>query len=406
MILDPANTVGKNVHETDTERWNALRKEPTVSLIRRIVEDSDVLAIKVFHDTRTIFFYRGKWLRFVEFLNALKMKWEGILNREESHMKVHEVLDSTYDLTCAKFQNFPVQHRRKNGPRDDESGDSRGFAENVDCRNHFRAFLKEMNKRRRDGKFKSEADEEEEAGKLLKGLVVWHFGRSLKDSLRHSPHSTRYELKIKGKKLYLSYPSHMKPKEFRDWLAQNAMPINPDAPMEKDRIQELIKERLGYGQNIPLDDTSIGNKLGADYDHLPERKEGERFSDGLAASVAKEKSENLDKLRPAIRNLGKENVFNLVTRIFSDIRDGSYELSSLAREYGLSKAALSRFAGSEWFKGLEHKSKEAIPDLWTNTASLLANHPPFMEAVENAGYAGKLETVLNIIDPKRGQEDD
>ena len=58
----------------------------TLALIRKIVEDSDTLALHVFHETRTLFYRSGKWVRLAEFVRALK---DGSIRRPEKEGPTH-----------------------------------------------------------------------------------------------------------------------------------------------------------------------------------------------------------------------------------------------------------------------------------------------------------------------------
>jgi len=45
-------------------------------------------------------------------------------------------------------------------------------------------------------------------------------------------------------------------------------------------------------------------------------------------------------------------------------------------------------------------SNADIPDLWINTAHVLAEHPEFMEIVMNTGFKDVIDNILRIIDPQ------
>ena len=201
----------------------------------------------------------------------------------------------------------------------------------------------------------------------------------MKECKRRDTTSTRYAWEVGGRKIYLFRPSYLTAEQLRKWLEDHITDVNPDAPHEKDRIQAIIDNKYPCGANIRTDDLEIFNesgredeswidkKLSRDTDVLTddqeiadelkiegkppiEYEEGNEFSDRLSDHVAKEKSENLEELRPAIRSLGKEGVYNLVKRIFADMADEQYNLSEVARNFNISKATLSRFAGSDWRK--------------------------------------------------------
>ena len=141
-----SDTIHPNIHELETTRWNALKKESTIALMRRIVEDSDTLALHVFHETRTLFYCSGKWVRLAEFVRAMK---DGSIRREKedksTHTDMSEVSDNAYDLTVAKFRNIPSRNL-KPVKADKNASDNKRFTWNVDCRKYFKHLLKKIDK--------------------------------------------------------------------------------------------------------------------------------------------------------------------------------------------------------------------------------------------------------------------
>lgn len=398
MAHRQSGAIQHEVRQTDRELWNALKKESTVSLVRRIVENADQDALAVLHDTRTVFCYMEKRFRFVEFLDILKEKRRNDLARSGSLIDVDYVVERAYDLTVAKFQNFPVKDKKKKDRKDEGTKPDRGFAENVDCRNYFKAFLIKMEKIRREGKIAFEIDEEHEAGEILKILVFRHFRLSLKECLRNNAHSVPYQWKVAGKKITLYYPRHMGPDQFKAWLEENIDVTEPktDVSLEKKCIQQRIDEELVTGYSVSFDEPSLTAELKSDDNRAFEDREGRKFVVSLSECVAQEKSEHCEELRPAIRALGAKGVYSLVLRVFADINEGAYSLSEVAQNFGLSKASLSRFAGPAWSGNAEQE----IPDLWANTARVLAGNAMFSEVVENAGFADVIDGVLTMIEPR------
>jgi hypothetical protein len=287
----------------------------------------------------------------------------------------------------------------------------------------------------------SEIDIEEKIAKIATGFVMGRFDLSMKECKRRDTTSTRYTWEVDGRKIYLFRPFHLTAKQLRKWLEDNITDINPDAPHEQDRIQKIIDQKHPCGAKIRTDDPEIievpereddpwsdqeylgGTSIQADDPEIAddpgmedkpsiECNEGSQFCSSLSAYVAKEKSENLDDLRPAIGSLGQEGVYDLVSRIFGDMTDGQYNLSKVARDFNLSKATLSRFAGSDWRKEVAKKkdvredmkqlSKADIPDLWINTTHVLAENRTFMETVRNTGLGGVIDDILPIVGPKEG----
>lgn len=393
--------IHSNVHESETARLNALKKESTISLMRRIVDDSDRLALRIFHDTRTLFYYNGKWLRLAEFVITLRDRKIREKGEDESNRNyMSHVTDEAYDLTLAKFHNIPSEKHDKL-ISDDGTSDANGFTWGVDCRLYFKYLLENIDTELKKKQVTSEADIEAKVASIANGFVRRHFYLSLKECRRRDTTSIRHPWEVNGRIIYLFRPSHLTAKQFRDWLEKHITDFNPDDPYEKNRIQEIIDQKYSRGVIVPDDDPEIAKELGIiDKDRL-ELNEGNQFSDRLSVYVAKEKSCNLEKLRPAIKKLGKENVYNLVNRIFKDMVEEQYNLSEVARHFSLSKATLSRFAGSEWFEDRDQQSRIEIPDLWANTARVLAKHPQLMETVRTSGFAGAIEEILKMITPKK-----
>ena len=435
------DTIRPNIHELESKRCNSLKKESTISLIRRIAEDSDTMALNVFHETRTLFYRNGKWVRLAEFVRALKdSSVRGPREENSTHSNMSEVSDNAYDLTLAKFRNIPSQNL-KPVKANKNASDKKRFTWNVDCRKYFKQLLKNIDKELSKKPITSEVDIEEKVARIATRFVMGRFDLSMKECKRRDTTSTRYTWEVDGRKIYLFRPFHLTAVQLRKWLEDNITDINPDAPHEQDRIQKIIDQKYPCGANIRTDDPEIieapdkedapwsdqkypgGTSVQADDPEIADEPgmedkpsiecdEGSQFCSSLSAYVAKEKSENLEDLRPAIGSLGQEGVYDLVSRIFEDMADGQYNLSKVARDFNLSKATLSRFAGSEWRKEVTKKkdvqedmkqlSKADIPDLWINTTHVLAENRTFMETVRNTGLGGVINDILPIIGPKEG----
>jgi len=426
-----SGTIYSNVHELETTRLNALKKESTISLMRRIVEDSDTLALRVFHETRTLFYRKGKWVRLAEFVIALRdSNVRGQGEDEPGRIYMSNVTDDAYDLTLAKFHNIPSKNRNVLTSSDD-TFDKNGFTFGVDCRLYFKQILGIINKELSKKPTTSETEIEEIIARIATRFVIRHFYLSMKECKRRDTTSIRYAWEVGGRIIYLFYPSYLTVKQFRKWLEDNIADVNPDAPNEKNRIQYIIDQKYPCGANIRTDDPGIfeesgredepwidqnyprgtdvqADDLGIESKPPIEYDEGKQFSDRLSVHVAKEKSENLEELRPAIKSLGKEGVYNLVNRIFTDMEDEQYNLSEVARNFNLSKATLSRFAGSDWLGNEEtgQISRADIPDLWINTANVLAENPALTETLKNTGYADVIDDILTIVGPQKGSQNE
>ena len=380
-----------NLKDLEAERSKSLTRESTVELVRRIVEDSDRLALKVFLDTRRLFRLKEKAsLLLPEFLLRLR---DRLAPPQRFDIDQGKLADCTYDLTLAKYSNFPDLPQKR-----PDSSDYFHRATGPDCRNYYCAFLRSMQWSMDQGKIRNQSKEESYAGKVLQNMVYNNFLRSKLECKRDTPFSIRYTWEFEGVRVTLWYPSYMTAKEFREWLKVNIKDVNPEAPNEQKRIQDLIDANLKRGYHISLDKGRMGETLGTEKEFPSiELHEALVFVGSLAEAVAGEKVKNSDKLRPAIKRLGKKAIKSLILQIFSDIALGEYEATQIAQHYGISKATLSRFAGSIWFEKTGDNESVTIPDLWQNTAGVLAVNHVFMETVLTSGVAGKLEEVLGLI---------
>jgi len=208
---------------------------------------------------------------------------------------------------------------------------------------------------------------------------------------------------VEGGELILWYPSYMTAKKFRQWLEANIKDVDPRRPGEQKRIRAIIDEKRPRGYHVPLDVPGT-EKTSVSEDGLSsiEFYENFGFIGSLADAVAQEKARNIRKLRPAIMKLGKRAVERLILQVFSALASGEYELTRFAQEYGVSKSTLSRFAGSRWFEEFENTETVKIPDLWKNTARILAENPVFMKTVLRSGVAGRFQQVLAMIRDRGG----
>jgi hypothetical protein len=380
------------VIDRQTQQWKALlTRDSSIDLIQRIVIHSDRLAIKVLLETRKLFRLRDEpSLLLPEFLMKLR---DRLAPPERFDIDKGKVADCAYDLTLAKYSNLP-ELSQENPDQDDYSSRAKG----PDCRNYYRAFLRCVQCRIDQGETRNQAQEEASVASLLQGLVYKNFLFSRLECERATPFSVRYTWNVAGVRLILWYPSYMSAREFREWLKENVRDLNPGAPNEQRRIQELVDSNLPRGYHIPLDER--GPEQASVVEEGPssvEFYEGLAFTGSLADTVAQEKARNIQNLRPAMRRMGRRNLERCVLQIFSSLAAGDYNATRVAEQYGISKAALSRFAGTAWFEKTKERGSVRIPDLWRNTAMVLAGSPVFMETVLTSGVAGTLEEVLGLI---------
>ncbi|MBK7090666.1 MAG: hypothetical protein IPH59_02920 [bacterium] len=244
---------------------------------------------------------------------------------------------------------------------------------------------------RKENPLASALDEEQAVGTILQGFVVHHFYLSRLEALRRQrPFSSRYAWRVRGKAVTLWYPVEIPTNIFREWL--NDQPAGPDEDLNelRDRVQATIDAHFYLYRLVPVDE--LADQLAAVVDHS---RSTEDVPSLLARVVAMEKANHIDKLRPAIRSLGKKTLEQLILRIFGDLADETFEDSAIAKDFGLSKSTFSRFAGSQWRQKQTGEEGDAIPDLWRNTAKAIVSDTVFLEAAQEANVSSVIDRMLN-----------
>lgn len=366
------------------EKFRSPYSQKTLTeLFSLIDQKSDRSALDEVLSHRKMFTYEDRKLLFSDFLGAVRKEY---LRKQKQD---YEITDCAYDKTLDKFANLPVPEEPS-----EKSGVSFSKQElkrkSIDCRNYYRAILSLIAAWKNENPEASRIDEEVKAARIFQGFVVKHFYWSREECWRQkTPFSIRYFWKIKGKKIILRHPVYISGREFGKWLEANVRDADPDRPGERSRIQRLVDEHFLREYTVPYDDPSLED-LAVEKSLTIEENSGFQV---LAETVAKDKVENIQSMRPAIKKLGEQMLYELVLRIFENLSQNSFEDSRIARDFGLSKSAFSRFAGSKWSDKLEKGSFD-IPDLWSNTAKVLASSPDFLEVAANAGVLPKLKKVL------------
>ena len=351
-----------------------------VELAERIARDADRGALGEFHDHRTPFRMDGSSpLSLVSFLDALCDT--SYAQRLVNHTQM--LLELACDLTVDKFSNLPSS--TEEGSELKSSG--------TDCRYYFRAFVQQMRKWAEANEGATPLEEEIVAAQCLQNHVVRQFRNSCLEAKRSvNPARTRYAWDVRGKSIYLWMPASMKGHERRRWLEANIDEADLSRPRKQCRIQSVVDQQLGVPRHVPLDDETVCDTSGhPSVDDLDSSIDEAIRVKGLADVVAEEKAENIDQQRPSIRALGPDMLRQLIRRIFTELSEGCYEGQALAQAFGLSKATLSRFAGSRW--QTSHSAK--VPDLWLNVARTLAVRSAFVEMAQAAGVWERVEQLVH-----------
>ena len=337
-----------------------------------------------FHNNRTVFRFRSgekREMRFVEFLNGLceKIEKDKSLGRH-----AFDIAAIAYDLTLDKFSNLPGQLSFILKTDNNKNRAKRGSGS--DCRLYFKAYLARITKLFKDKPPVSIIEAEEMAAVCMQGLVRNHFHKSQLEAKRSlNTIWSRYAWITKGGTIRVWLPVFITGVKRGEWLEENIMDPNPKREGEKQRVQEIINAKLVHETIIRVIEGTAN--LQNSVESLWSKRETE-FGITLGQVVADEKVENIDQLRPSIRNLGKNKLKRMIHRIFEDVNSQEYEGGKIAQDFGISKATVSRFAGSCWTK-----MKSPIPDLWLNTAKVLRQLKIFKEVAIQTGY---LEMAENI----------
>jgi len=360
-----------------------------IELIQRIVADADHEALTELHENRRHFSYGNRReLRLVSYIDCLRLYGPAKDNRELS--------DRAYSLTIDKFTRLPDQ------TADAGRADERAPGTGVDCRNYYRAFLRLLYTGPRRRRRPTSLTGEQEAAWRLQGLVLRHFHLSLRECRRNGE-MTRFTWKMETGELHLQMPRSIAGPERRKWLEANVPDCDPRRPGETARVQAIVDAQL---KPVSFNDVILA-------EHLHDGAEtstrtiwfapGCIESRGLAETVATEKAESVHVQRPAIRKLGADRLEELVRRTFASLDSDHCCDTELAEDFGLSKATFSRFAGSHWNGAGEVAADMSVPDLWINTARVVAREPAFVEVAVGVGVWRTVATVAGV-DPNFGRQ--
>lgn len=354
-----------------------LRRVPLVGLIAIIVEKGSRTALCEFHDRRTVFNFRqSERLRLAEYVACLR--------DSASKGGDERVADEAYGLTIDRFSRLPAGEDPSRMPRK---------VAGVDCRNYFRPFLSAVGYGASPLSAFGTPEMEYVAAKVLQGLVARHFRFALADARRQgSPGRSRYTWTLPHGRITLMMPAHINGRRRRTWLEQNVDDPDLRRPGERDRVQSIIDEKLGsqtFEYKDELDHISISSSNGV----LPSPlNRPDRVYD-LAEAVADEKADSIEEQRTTIRYLGVRRLRDVIHRIFALLAEEMTD-GDIARQVGLDKVTYSRFAGRRW------GARASIPDLWANTAHVLASNPEFA-GVARRRLRARIESIIQVTGGKR-----
>ena len=354
-----------------------------MELVERVVQHEDPDALDEILNRPLFHSQEKSRLRLSEYLETQRMLVPNIL---WGRANTYEIADKAYDSAMDKFFNLHVKFA---GSRHNLQPINTIMKQTgPDCRLYWKAFLKYLTKEFKKRPPASKIDEESKASALIQRFVKRHFFLSLLEAQRSTDKFwSRYNWQLGNHSICVWLPKFLKGTQRRRWLEKNIKDPDPTSSAERKRIQKVIRSKLGtmafvrYQEDIGLSSAvSTENQLSSSTD----------FGITLGRFIAEEKSGDIDNQRRSIRKLGKEKLEMLVIRIFEDLDAGTFKDQQIAKDFGLSKATFSRFAGSRWHAS----ATAAIPDLWQNTAHVLSTHPEFKEATIAAGVWKKVEQTI------------
>ena len=348
-------------------------------LIGEIVHFSDRGALEEFHSRPLFVTSNGERKCLSDFLHYHALR--GLSSNDSL------LLDRTYDRTVEKFTSLPSDSAQKSGQR-----------KRINCRYYFRAFLNHYNQVKKPEW--SASQQELEAAKLLQQFVARQLHYSFLECKRNTgPRWKPYRWRCNGEVVRLWFPPFLDSKQRKEWLYGHVNHLmQEESSFQRESIQARIDEYF-YGQQ-PV----------STYESFTEKPRFDLWAEhsltvhGLAHTIAQEKTLKIHEQRPAIKILGGRKLQQLIHRIFQDVSQDDYHMADVAAAFEISASTLTRFAGIRWGKNMTNHNKVAIPDLWRNTARILAQDAAFVETAVEIGLWDQAQRVLDAIN-QRSDED-
>ena len=364
--------------EPKNTQAHGLGMAPLVLLLEQIVFFNDEQALRELHDRRTPCRWNGEHVSLFEYIQALSrtaMVWRRVGGNQEA-------LEDALALTVEKLTNVPESDPDRS-PLKSHGPDRRVL---------YREVLRDVVEVRAEHPDLDPFELEDVVASMLQKAAARALRFSCLEAKRsRNPLRTRYAWWLGEKALNLWMPVSMSGVGRRAWLEANVDDPDPYRPQERERVQAIVDARLGVPRHVELDHAAAGSRprsAGGPVQTLIQREIGVR---GMAAVVAEEKADNIDRLRPSIQMMGPGPLEAIIHRVFRELGEGSFEAKTVAESFGLSEPTLSRFVGVKRSRPQGFR----LPDLWRNVAALLrAGCPVFVQAVEQAGLRPQMEAFL------------
>lgn len=371
--------------ERSSEDYRAL---PTDVLIHCIVHHADRAAIHEFANHRRLFRHKdGPPLLLVEFVSAVLLT-----ERPARALDLPTwVCEQAYELTIDKFFRLPTGTGR-NGNGTSTHPDSPLKREGPDCRYYFKVMDNEINRWRKEQDRPDPLSLELAVARIAQGCVARHCWWSFREACRELRRRwSRYQWDHPNGSIVVWLPRRLSPSRRGEWLEAHFKDVDPSRPGEQRRIQTKIDAYFGPSEVVPFDEALHSGAGPRNADSVLDLIiQAEVAEQGLVHFVALEKSMRLPELRPSIRRLGSMRVVALVHRVFENMDPDDLTARAIAKEFGLSPATYSRFAGFR--RGLLDDRPPS--DLALNVARIVVRFPAFRELAASLRILDRIEAIV------------
>jgi len=365
-----------------TEKPDIYRHLSLLRLAELIAHSSDGKALRELHNNRRVFHYHTdrQLLRLAEFADRLRQSNQG---RQWCSGEA-QILEQAYDMTISKFSNLP----------NSEENPHQVKLTGPNCLYYYEAFIRYAAAKTDSKNYYSGDDREKQVCELFQYYVIRQFRLSCLQCCREGRELIkRYLWKLNGHTMDIMLPVFIPRTQCSKWLAEKVPDADPTQPGERGRIQNIVNEFIATRKLLSLEDME-SNNIAASSEQLVPEIEKEMTVNGLADVVADEKARNIRFQRKAIQQLGTDRLRQLIRRVFESLSWDNYEVLKIAETFGINQATFSRFAGSRWLRQDHDDEGSPVPDLWFNTAQVLAEHSVFVRVARSTGILEQVEEVL------------
>jgi len=352
---------------------NELSKLSSMVLIKLISGEQNRDALAELLGKRKLFVCSGVLYPFHEFIRIQHERGFPSIQKLDPEIQLPEKIDFTYNHIISKFSSFKPENL---------SHDLKGPF----CDAQYKRLYSHLELRIGDPEINSLKTEFESSQSLTR-MIYNHIKYSWLEACRYyDPNYVRYRWRRQGQIIELIRPRVVEVGNFRKWL-ENEFPNKGHLPQKQiSEMREKIRNHFGYFEDNPrnISEESAEDPI--------EESVQKNLSHNLFHDVAFEKQTNIQKQRPTIRVLGEKKLFALCIEILENYTLKGFSFSKLAEQYGLSKTALSRFAGTEWTK---ETSEGSVSDLWQNMAKVILSDPLFTDAATSLAILPQLKGIID-----------